>query len=230
MSRKKVERIGEKYQSNNGQWATIIDIVDGKYIARFDSGFIVATSYSAIEKGRIKDGLTPSLCGVGYLGNVKRKGNERVYLTWCNMIRRCYDPSYEYYNFYGGKGVTVCSRWHCFSNFLEDVTKIEGFDEIDYNNGNLQLDKDIKQQGVENKIYSLETCIFVDKSTNTSVQNKSNLSRFIAISPDGDKFESVNLRSFCKEHGLAQSNASRVLNGIFKQTKGWRFLKIQEEE
>jgi hypothetical protein len=41
--------------------------------------------------------------------------------TYQSMIRRCYDSSRVGYEFYGGKGIKVCQRWHRFENFLQDM-------------------------------------------------------------------------------------------------------------
>lgn len=43
------------------------------------------------------------------------------YSIWTAMIRRCEDPKTHNYAAYGGRGITVCERWHVFENFLEDV-------------------------------------------------------------------------------------------------------------
>ena len=45
----------------------------------------------------------------------------KTYTTWMCMKRRCSDPDVNDYDRYGGSGVTVCERWHVFSNFLQDM-------------------------------------------------------------------------------------------------------------
>lgn len=44
-----------------------------------------------------------------------------TYRTWQNMMNRCGNPKATQYKYYGGRGVTVCERWHDFRNFLEDM-------------------------------------------------------------------------------------------------------------
>ena len=77
------------------------------------------------------------------------------YLKWQAMLTRCYSKAYlnsrpSY------KGCTVCEEWLTFSNFRKwMITKEwEG----------MQLDKDLLVLG--NKVYSPETCVFVDRKIN----------------------------------------------------------------
>lgn len=37
------------------------------------------------------------------------------------MLGRCRNPNATGYAFYGGRGITVCERWHSFENFLADM-------------------------------------------------------------------------------------------------------------
>jgi hypothetical protein len=46
------------------------------------------------------------------------------YETWCGMKKRCTNPKSKSWNDYGGRGITVCSRWSGqdgFANFLTDM-------------------------------------------------------------------------------------------------------------
>ncbi len=46
----------------------------------------------------------------------------KVYSTWGAIKTRCYNTKNEFYHLYGGRGVTVCSRWvNSFENFFEDM-------------------------------------------------------------------------------------------------------------
>lgn len=44
-----------------------------------------------------------------------------TYAAWTNMLRRCTNPAYMNYRYYGGRGITVCARWRRFENFLADM-------------------------------------------------------------------------------------------------------------
>lgn len=43
------------------------------------------------------------------------------YSTWLNMRNRCRNPNADDYEYYGGRGISVCSRWDSFSLFLQDM-------------------------------------------------------------------------------------------------------------
>ena len=44
------------------------------------------------------------------------------YATWIAMKTRCFNPRSTPYAYYGGRGITVCSRWRTsFEAFLEDI-------------------------------------------------------------------------------------------------------------
>ena len=46
----------------------------------------------------------------------------RLYSTWKSMNSRCSNPNTKSYHNYGGRGITVCSRWrNCFWLFVDDM-------------------------------------------------------------------------------------------------------------
>lgn len=50
--------------------------------------------------------------------------NTRAYTSWCAMKQRCYNPNSQHFQAYGGRGISVCSRWNGkdgFANFLSDM-------------------------------------------------------------------------------------------------------------
>ncbi len=40
---------------------------------------------------------------------------------WVSMLQRCENPNHVAYPDYGGRGITVCERWHDFAAFYEDM-------------------------------------------------------------------------------------------------------------
>lgn len=53
--------------------------------------------------------------------HAKRGERSRTYQTWLNMMERCNNPRHTAYEYYGGRGISVCDRWRSFSLFLEDM-------------------------------------------------------------------------------------------------------------
>ena len=43
------------------------------------------------------------------------------YRCWWHMHNRCYSPSANGYEYWGGRGIKVCKRWFEFKNFLADM-------------------------------------------------------------------------------------------------------------
>lgn len=44
-----------------------------------------------------------------------------AYSVWKAMMARCYIPTTAYFQYYGGRGITVCERWHVVRAFIEDM-------------------------------------------------------------------------------------------------------------
>lgn len=81
-------------------------------------------------------------------GHAKKRDKpaSHTYQIWCGMKQRCYLKGHTHYHRYGGRGITVCERWHDFNLFLEDVGVIPDHLSLDrkdndgnYEPGNVQL-------------------------------------------------------------------------------------------
>ena len=103
--------------------------------------------------------------GVGYVGVgrhiISVKGmRTHTYMTWYNMMTRCYSnkvkknrPTY--------KNCKVCDEWHDFQNFAT-------WYESNPNHGNAyQLDKDLLSKG--DGFYSPETCCLLPREINSAL-------------------------------------------------------------
>lgn len=52
----------------------------------------------------------------------ERRSRNYLYSAWLKMIQRCTDPNHPAWKWYGGRGVTVCSRWtDRFEDFVDDI-------------------------------------------------------------------------------------------------------------
>lgn len=55
-------------------------------------------------------------------GRTKGEKLTPEYTTWLNMKYRCTNPKCDKYQFYGGRGITVCERWlRSYAEFFADV-------------------------------------------------------------------------------------------------------------
>lgn len=180
----------------------------------------------AIQKGEIRDKFAVSLFGVGIIGDIKTRGKyKRAYTLWRNMLQRCYNSNNPAYK----DVVTVCERWKTFQYFYADMPLIEGWSVEAFDSGELVLDKDIKQRFYKSKIYSVETCIWVQVSINSPVQDRQQR-RFRATSPLGVTYEDTNITDFARKHNLERKQISAVLHGRFHSTQGWIFEYVNDEE
>ena len=164
------------------------------------------------KMGSVKDRLKPSVLGVGFIGNGKYKSSikgrhTKTYKTWMGMLSRCYchkhqerQPTY--------KGCSVSPIWHNFQNFAKwfDNNYIDG----------LELDKDIKVKG--NRIYSPNTCLFVNAADNTI---KATAKHYTFISPNGEVVNIYNMSEFCRNNELQQTSMIAVNKGKSNHHKGW---------
>lgn len=89
-----------------------------------------------------------------------RKISCKYYLTWQSMLRRCYSKKYQQSK-KTYVGCYVCRDWLSFSSFKAWMEKQDWKGK--------QLDKDILSLG--EKLYSPETCAFVDSMTNQFVND-----------------------------------------------------------
>lgn len=217
--------VGNEYINNDNLKFTIVSKhhkfkTETFYNVIFENGYTTIAGRKPILMGSVKNKTHPSIFNKAYIGNInniKSYYNGKAYRKWYSMLSRCYnvnDISHKSYS-----GVTVCDRWLCFSNFLEDISKIQGFDENKLSLGLLELDKDYNGTG---KLYSLQTCKLINKSDNLKLQ-KHKMKEFLAIDPNGIEYSSWNQTEFAKIHKLTPRTIGKVLNGDLKSHKHWKF-------
>lgn len=221
-------KVGDLYSSDRYGDYEVIEFshmtkgYKNNYYVRFrETGFIEYFDTHTISSGNAVDYMYPTVQGVGYLGS-RNKTSKKSHDVWRMMIRRCYGE-HESSHLY--KDVLVDERWHNLQNFHEDITKIDGYDEVLVNSGKLVLDKDLKQKGKKNKIYSLKTCTFITTEENTSIKRKTTHSakKFSVLTPEGDYHIKENRSKFSRECGFPSGTVTNQINKKRYKYKDWVF-------
>lgn len=161
--------------SSNGSGDFIVVEKTGKtcIIQFVDTGYTKECLWDNVKLGKISDPYAKSCYGIGYRGEFERVPYwKQAKQLWQNMMKRCYCQK-DTRGYYGT--VQVSSRWHCFANFLKDISELENFDlwlhgqtsdcATKYN-----LDKDFINPN--NKIYCKEMCMFLTEALNKSLGGK----------------------------------------------------------
>lgn len=119
------------------------------------------TTYSNFKIGSISNPYFPTVCGVGYLGVGRFATNNNCveYVTWKDMLERCYSEKdrLDHKSYFGIS--EVCNDWLDYQNFGEwyELNKYEV-------NERLHLDKDILIPG--NTLYAPDRCLLIPQRIN----------------------------------------------------------------
>ena len=226
---KMLNRLGEKNIMKNGQVAQIIRYKNNNDIdIEFEDGTIIKNrGYQQFKKGNIVNPYYPVLYGVGFLGNTKSREDgeyKKSYLTWRNMLSRCYNKEYHknkptYIN------CEVCKEWHCFEIFEKWYKdNIYTIDEE-----SIQLDKDIMVKG--NKIYSPDTCIFTPSIINCLfVKCSNNENSFLGVNYNkkyDNYYVRVNVKGKKKHVGVYNTKEEAFI--AYKQFKENYIKSVADE-
>jgi len=179
----KLYNVGYEFDSTNGGRCVIIERVSSKNITiKFiESGYITTTTSARISTGHVKDLTLPTVCGVGYSNDGLysrfdiidgKKIQNKCYVSWSSMIRRCYDENQRHKNI-AYVNCSVCDEWLYFQNYADF------YHNYPYKEGDWQLDKDILVKG--NNIYSDNFCCFVPQEINKLLSLNSNIRGKYAI-------------------------------------------------
>lgn len=93
----------------------------------------------------------------GHARRSHKNGQTKLYTTWIALKDRCFNPNNQAFQYYGGRGITVCERWLDFNKFAEDMG--------DPPNSKVSIDRIDTDLG-----YSPENCRWA--SNKTQVVNK----------------------------------------------------------
>lgn len=146
------------------------------------------------------------------------------YRAWLNMLHRCYCPKFLSRN-PTYLGCTVISEWLTFSSFRAWMVKQDWVGK--------HLDKDILISG--NKIYSPETCVFIDSGINKFLVDRS-LHRGewplgVYFEPRTNKFRACCKNPFTKKNvKLGRFTSPEQAHEAWKQRKHELACQLAEQQ
>lgn len=116
---KRIDRIGQRY----GRWLVLsyagpqAKSGTAMWHCRCDCG-----TERAVIGRYLGSGVSMSCgCAIRERHTTHGYSNTPTFTTWQGMLNRCNAKTNTNFDKYGGRGITVCSRWLKFENFLEDM-------------------------------------------------------------------------------------------------------------
>ncbi|HSQ88719.1 NUMOD1 domain-containing DNA-binding protein [Romboutsia sp.] len=225
--------VGKKFTMKNGSELEIISIEkDTNYrVVRFESGYEARTSVSSIRRGFVRDYLKPNVCGVGVYDLGRQDKKHVLYGRWRGMIYRCYSESCSEYKYYGEKGAYVSNDWLIFSNYVRDIEAKENYERLISEPSKWHIDKDILSPN--EKCYSNETALIVNRAENNRERNKRNgypsdcqRKPIIQLTIDNEFIcEYESLSEAYRKTGISSGNICSCCKGILKTAGGyvWKY-------
>lgn len=102
---------------------------NGNYYKHYYVCLCSCGNYKIVERSLLTENITKS-CGClakKSLSSIAKKhglSETHLYKTWRRMKSRCYDKKAKNYDYYGGRGITVCEKWLCdFVSFYQWALK-----------------------------------------------------------------------------------------------------------
>jgi thymidylate synthase len=227
-SQNRMGLVGKKFESNSYGSFIVLNEYYIKNSLRYDIQFTTTqyiskqcTKQSISQTFEVRDPYFPSVYKVGCVGQCDTTNAlvKKLKQTWEGMISRCYNPKDSMYYLYGEKGVYVENRWLLFTNFLEDVQNLEGWDEKlkDWKEYTLDKDKSLSNY------YGPTKCSWLSKYEQVTLSSKK---KFTSTDPDGNKNIHYGIKEFSFTYGFNPSDISNCLTGRQKTVRGWSFEYI----
>ncbi len=112
-----------------GRWTVLQFVgteVSARWLCRCDCG-----TERIVSRGNLCGKRPSRSCGCQRVETLRRKltthgeagknAHTAEYKCWRGILHRCYYPKLNIWKYYGGRGITVCERWHSYENFIADM-------------------------------------------------------------------------------------------------------------
>jgi hypothetical protein len=128
--------------------------------------------------------------------------------AWRSTVQRCENPNRKDYKYYGGRGISVCERWHKFENFFEDM--------------GIRPKQNLTLERIDNDgNYKPGNCCWVTRKKQNGNTCKQKF--FIAFGPYGQIKVAKNQHAFARFWNLRQAHINHCLSNQHKTHQGWEF-------
>lgn len=189
-------KVGDRFKSNRGGWCVVVKYTTAQKIeVKFedDQSAVIITNSECLLTGQFKNPCAPLIFGVGYFGQGPYKAKNgsskthsptKSYVSWVNMLSRCYDPNYINREIYDE--VSVSKDWLNYQNYArwyEDESRFNTDQKLRY-----ALDKEILAQHDGSYTYSENTCCLVPVKINNLMKSNTTGQFLQGVAPSKDKF------------------------------------------
>lgn len=153
---------------------------------------------------------------------VKPLVDRKFYDTWKGLKQRIYNPKYEFYSHYGGRGLTC--DYDCFADFFDDMW-------IPYQEALAKYGHDISIDRIDNDLgYVRGNLRWATRSMQQ--ENTSKIRRCMAVSPDNTVYSFGNMQRFVErfpDANLTSKGIQAVCSGRYRYTSnGWIFCYMDD--
>ena len=176
-----------------------------------DCGNVVRLTAASLRKGHTRS------CGClradEFHARVRKHGksSSSVYMVWEQMVARCTNTEHKDFDYYGGRGITVCDEWRSFESFYTDMGDPGDSMMLERRDNNLG--------------YSAANCVWA-----TRVEQANNRSNNVMIVTIAEVMTMAQFaRSLCVHYANVRSKVNRgvrEINGIKFEVKTRKELSV----
>ena len=172
-----------------------------------------------LTRGKIKSCGCLHKEGLSEMATTHGLSKHKLYTKHLSMKKRCNNPNDSKYEYYGGRGISICEEWSGEDGFINfyNWAMESGYEE------HLSIDR-INVDGN----YEPSNCKWATKKEQVVNRRKTRIPT--AISPDGEVHIIDCLEDFINYNGFDRFTVYKCLNGEYRQHNGWQFKYITSNE